>query len=760
MKKLVSTIVVLILLGSAFAWAQTGDIRGFVYDKESGEPIIFTNVFLKENPATYGAITDENGFYSINKVAEGEYTLMSTYVGYDTTQVKITVKKGKIVNQQLFLTKGNVVLEEIKITAEKEEAQTEVRTSTIKVTPKQIAKIPSVGGEPDLAQYLQVLPGVVFSGDQGGQLYIRGGSQIQTKVLLDGLTIYNPFHSIGLFSIFETEILRNVDVMTGGFSAKYGGRISAVIDVTTKDGNKKRMGGKVGINPFLAKAIVEGPLIKLNDNGASASYIFTAKTSYLDRTSPILYSYIDTAGLPFNFTDFYGKVSFNGNNGSKISFFGYRHDDNVDYKGSSFFGWDAYGAGTNFIVVPGQAKVVMNGRFSFSNYDMRLTEGDGKPRTSSIGGFDFDLNFSYFLPKGDIKYGVNVNGFKTTFEFFNDLGLKIDQNQNTTEIGGFMTYRSMLFNEKLVFEPSVRLSYYASLPAFVFEPRIGMKYNLSKAARLKFSAGIYSQNFISSKSDRDVVNLFTGFLSAPEESLVDINGEEVSDNVQLSNHVIGGIEYDLSKRVSLNLEGYYKNFPQLININRNKLFPQDPDFLVEQGKAYGFDAVVKYDYRRLYLWAVYSLSYVNRDDGEQVYPPHFDRRHNANFLGTYTFGKQKDWEFSARWNLGSGFPFTKTTGFFEELSFSDGLSTDINSQNGELGILYDEELNSGRLPYYHRLDLGLKKFFFFSEHSKLEIAASVTNAYDRDNIFYFDRVRFERVNQLPLMPSLGVSMTF
>lgn len=759
--------LILICFSTSVILAQNGDIRGFVYDKKSGEPIIFTNVFLEGT--TYGSATDINGFYSINKVPTGSYTLTSTSVGYDTVRVDITVKANQIINQKLYLAESDIVLDAVVIDAAREEAQTEIRTSTIKITPKQLSKIPTIGGEPDLAQYLQILPGVVFTGDQGGQLYIRGGSQIQTRVLLDGMTIYNPFHSVGLFSVFETDIIRNVEVMTGGFDASYGGRISAVIDVTTRDGNKKRHGGKVSANTFLAKALVEGPIKKLQDDGrgVSGSYILTAKTSYLNRSSQALYSYVDdiqntgvNEALPYSFTDLYGKMSFTVDNGSKFNVTGYRFTDDATFQGQSDFGWDSWGLGTNFVVVPGQSKIILDGFLSYSQYDLELIEADTRPRTSSIGGFNGGVNFSYFLPNGDIKYGLELNGFSTTFEFFNALNIRIEENQNTTELGGYFRYKSELADGKFLIEPSARVSLYASLPAFRFEPRIGLKYNINRNLRLKFSGGIYTQNFISTKSDQDVVNLFTGFLSAPDETLTDINGDPVEDNLQISQHAILGLESNLSKQLTLNTEVYYKNFGQLININRNKLFPSDPNYIVETGRAYGFDVLLKYDYRRLFFWTVYSLSYVDRDDGQQVYPPHFDRRHNANMLASYKLGKDMSWEASIRWNLGSGFPFTQTQGFYEQVDLSEGIDVDYLSGNGQLGIIFDEALNGGRLPTYHRFDVSVKKGWTFGDYIKLEATASVTNVYNRQNIFYFDRIRYDRVNQLPILPSAGLSFTF
>jgi len=160
------------------------------------------------------------------------------------------------------------------------------------------------------------------------------------------------------------------------------------------------------------------------------------------------------------------------------------------------------------------------------------------------------------------------------------------------------------------------------------------------------------------------------------------------------------------------------------------------------------------------LWFTYSYGFVNRDDGFQVYPTIFDRRHNFNSLVTYKFGDSDVWEASARWNFGTGFPFTLTQSFYTNYDFSDGITTDIIEGNGELGVLFSSERNGGRLPDYHRLDLSLKRTFVFSEKSKLEATFSVTNAYNRDNIFFFDRESFDRVDQLPILPSLGLAFHF
>lgn len=762
-----AALLFLIFLVPVSVNAQNGTVRGFVYDKESGEPIIFTNVYLYKT--SHGAATDENGYFSITKIPDGSYTLMVTYLGYDTLREPVTIKGNVVLNKKLFIAKGSYQLEGIDVTAEYTEQRTETRTSVVKLTPRQIKQIPTIGGQADLAQYLQVLPGVVFTGDQGGQLYIRGGAPIQNKVILDGMVIYNPFHSIGLFSVFETDILRTADIYTGGFGAEYGGRISSVMDLTTRDGNKKRFAGKAGASTFGSNLLLEGPIIKQKSaEQGSASFILSFKNSYLEQTSKSLYSYIDKNGLPYNFRDLYAKSSINAANGSKVNFFGFNYSDQVEYKAISNFSWDAYGGGTNFVVIPGKNPVLLEGNLAYSSYKMNLTENDLAPRTSLIRGFNMGMNITYFFGKDQMKYGFEMQGFKTVFDYFNSANRKIDQTQNTTEIAGFFNYK--IARKKFLIEPGLRLQWYASLSEFSPEPRLSMKYLATNRLRIKMATGIYSQNFIAANSDRDVVNLFYGFLSGPENLPTKFDGKDVTSKLQKAQHIIIGAEFDVMKNLMINVEAYYKNFSQLTNINRNKIFEdigdyQDKpeylrkDFIIENGSAKGLDFSMKYENRGLYLWAVYSLGYVNRYDGLIHYVPHYDRRHNVNLVASYKFGKLKCWEINGRWNLGSGFPFTQTQGYYEKLTFPQGIFTDITGINGDLGIIYGS-INGGRLSYYHRLDLGISRKFTFSENVTLEANGTVTNVYDRDNIFYVNRITNEKVYQLPVMPSVGLTLNF
>ena len=742
-----------------FAMAQFGAVRGNVFDKETAQPVSFATVQVQGQ--NRGTTTDINGFFTIPNIPEGNQKLVVSYLGYDSTVVSVTIKKNEIAYQTIYLVESGNKLGEIVVSGKKAQAKSEVQISKLSVTPKQIRSLPSAGGQPDIAQYLTVLPGVIFTGDQGGQLYIRGGSPVQNRILLDGMTIYNPFHSIGFFSVFETEIIRNVDVLTGGFNADYGGRISAVVDVKTREGNRKRLSGLVSASPFQAKALIEGPIIPLKgEGGSSISFILTGKKALINQVDSKLYPYVnDTTGIPFDYQDLYGKVSLMTGNGSKINFFGFNYTDNVKFPITEF-GWSSSGGGLDFTLIPTNSSTIIDGKFTFSNYDSRIDESDRKPRTSGISGYYGGLTFTNFGRNSEFRYGLELTGFETKFQFTNFKGITIDQNQNTTEIAGFLKGKYKWGG--LVVEPGFRIQYYQSLSDISYEPRLGMKYNLTDNIRVKTAGGVYSQNLLSTINERDVVNLFVGFLAGPDESIYKRGStNEFTDNkLQRALHGVFGFEFDLADNIDLNVEGYYKKFTQLISLNRFKEQLADKNYFVETGDARGVDVTLKYEGKRSYVWLAYSLGKVTRDDGQQVYPPVFDRRHNMNIVATYQLGDLKHpIEIGARWNLGSGFPFTQTQGFYTDYTLG-GVGDDITTGNADLGIIYSDTRNGGRLPYYHRLDLSVKRMFEFGKRIKMEVTASCTNVYDRPNIFYFDRVRYSRVNQLPIIPSLSATFQF
>ncbi|MEM6264846.1 MAG: carboxypeptidase-like regulatory domain-containing protein [Bacteroidota bacterium] len=764
---------------------QGSQIRGVVID-QNGEPLPAATVYLPE--IKKGAYTNDEGIFSISRLEPGSYQIWAIYVGYDTVRQQVTIKQGqKGVNVKLVMQEVAVYTNEVEISATQNgKIETkEVKLGNVEVTAKDINLLPSVGA-PDLLQYIQVLPGVVFSGDQGGQVYIRGGTPIQNMTLLDGMILYSPFHSIGLFSVFDPDYIRTADVYSAGFPANYGGRISSVIDVKTRNGNFNKFRGKVNFNPFSSNVLLEGPLLRSKKQGGGTSFLASVRNNYIDQTSNELYPYInDSIGLPFNFLDIYGKLTMSdGVNFANI--FGFRHVDNVNYGFPASINWRASGGGANFMLLPEGAGAIIRGNMAVSNYETSLTsDTEAFPRNSSISGFNGGLDVSYIVNSVDeINAGIMFLGFRTDYEFTNSFGFRTQQEANNTELAPYVKYKKVIqsrsfgggdldsLKDLAVIEPSLRAHYFNDQAHFALEPRLRVKINLP---RVSFSGatGWFTQNLLSAGSDRDVVNLFQGFLSAPSSLANRINDH----NLQTAFHALAGVEVELLPNLSTTVELWMKDFTQLTNINRDKIFPEDPNFITETGLARGVDLVLKYATPELYLYGTYGLSRVTRDDFIREYPPVFDRRHNINIVAAYRLkrfsyyddGEQKRppkfkvhaWEFSLRWTMGSGFPFTQTQGYFEKVTFlDDGAQTDVLNQNGQLGLLLSDDLNGGRLPYFHRLDLSVKRNWVIRNKVLIEANGTLVNTYDRQNIFYFDRIRFEPVYQLPILPSLGITVSY
>ncbi len=757
------------LLGQIDEVPTKGDIRGFVYNSGNGDRLAGTSVSViaaGEKPKFIRTIfSDGEGYYALTGLLSGKYILIFTNTSFDTLFSEQTVTAGRNVRYDAYLTRvESMGAVDIEVKAKPKDAKVGVTN----IEGKTIYKMPAMGAEPDILQYLQVLPGVVFTGDQGGQLYIRGGSPVMNKVMMDGLTIYNPFHSIGLYSVFETDLIQSADVYTAGFGAEYGGRVSAVIDIKTRDGDRNQHKTKLGLTTFTSKILQEGPMKKYEKGKNNSSYAISYRNSFLRQSSAILYPYIDANKLPYNFGDLFVKLNFNSANGGYSRLYGFHFTDNVNFAGSTKYQWAANGLGAKFLVVPEQAKTRVDGYFLYSNYKIQQIEKDARPRESSIGGFNLGMNFNYNMKKDDFRWGIELNGFQTNFQLYNSNNRKITQLESTTEINSFANYR--LVTKKIIANIGLRGQYYASLGNSSLEPRFQFRYSPWKSIGIKFAAGKYSQNFLSAMSDRDVVNLFYGFLSGPDNLPETFNGKAVTSRLQKARHAVGGIDYRIDKRQTINLESFIKVFDQITNINRDKLFDDNQenagkparlrqDYIIETGKAYGGDFSYKYSHKGLYIWMVYSLTWVNRFDGILHYQPNFDRRHNANVMVSYEFDKKNPTEFSVRWNFGSGFPFTQTQGYYEKQTFGTGISTDYTAGNGNLGIIY-ATVNGGRLPYYHRMDFSAKRQWKLNNNKQFNLIFSVTNVYNWPNIFYYDRINRIRVNQLPILPALGCNYTF
>ena len=742
----------LLLYVSLMGYAQQkGTIRGHVFDKKDGTAIPFATVVLQGTE--YGTTTDIDGLFVLSAIPVGTYTLIVQYIGYDTARLEVEVKPSEVKYYRIFIKPQTVHLKAVQVSGKKAAARRNVQISTVSITPTQIQALPSVGGEPDIAQYLRILPGVISTGVQGGQIYIRGGSPVQNMILLDGMLIFSPFHSIGFFSVFETEMIQNVNVYTGGFGVEYGDRLSAVVDIRTRHGNMRRYAGFVSLSPFQMRTMLEGPIIKdRTGKGSALSFMLAYKNSVLPYSSPYLYRYavVDSIGsLPFYYTDWYGTVSLLLGGGSHARLFGFRHSDAVIYPNIAQYQWHANGGGLKFKILPPQSSLLIEGLFAGSTYQIqeRIPQPPGireKPRSSIVSAFDAYVRFTRHLGDNRLMYGFNFQTLSTDIRFVNAIDITFQQRINNTTMASYAKYK-WKWNQ-LIGEAGIRATFYASLADFRFEPRLGFKYNIHPDFRLKGAFGLYSQQLMSTTNERDIVNLFIGYLIAPQ--------------LQTGTHYIGGIEWDLSDHWQWNAEMYYKNYELLLSLNRDRREPSDPEYIREKGRAYGLDILLTNRSERHYLWVAYSLGFVTRDNGQQVYYATFDRRHNVNALLSYKLGKKIPIELSLRWNFGTGFKFTKLYGFAEKQVYPD-LQDDPRTKNGEVVPVFSETINGGVLPDYHRLDLSVKYAREINQHLFADVIFSVTNAYNRRNIFFVNPLKAEdKIYQLPILPSLGLKLGF
>lgn len=755
-------LISILSLLSIFSFAQKASFKGNIYDYETGEAI--SDAVLILDDSLHIKTTDLQGYFNFTNIEPGKHSLKISFIGYENYNTDIILKPGQSYYQKFSIIPSTVTLQGIELSAQKQQRKTETQISVLQVTPKQMKVLPSIGGQADIVQFLQVIPGIITTGDQGGQVFIRGGAPVQNRIMLDGLTIINPFHFIGSYSVFETEALKNVEVHTGGFNAEYGGRISSIVSIKTKEGNKKELKGICSASPFMAKALVEGPIIKMKDqNSFNASFLLTAKRSLIEKTAKSIYPWIikrDSTGLPFLFQDIYGKLSLDLGSGNNINIFGFNFTDRYKNPRVSDISWTNSGGGINFRIIPASSNLIIDAIFGLSDYRTNFIDSDLRARYSKLSDFDANFNFSYHGDSYKVDYGLDLNATHTDFTFQNYFNQTFVELQYTTNFAVYTKYVQKW--KKLIIEPGIRLNYYASLADFIVEPRFSFKYNLTQRFRVKGSAGIYTQNILSTANDKDVINYFIGFISSPEESLYSyVKKTEINDKLQKARHLIGGFEFDTKNNLEFNLEGYFKKFDQLVEINRNKNSAAETNYVVETGNAYGVDFSAKYQLSSVYFWFTYSLGYVFRNDGTQIYNPIYDRRHNINLLVNYSFGKAKSWQASMRWNLGSGFPFTKTQGFYDQITFPDGVDTHYTTDNPDnFGIVYSYTRNGGRLPYYHRLDLSLQKHIEFRNKKAANVNLSVINVYNRENIFYLDRINKRRINQFPILPSMGIDFEF
>ncbi len=747
-----ATIVFSCLLTSD-ASSQSATVRGFVTDGGDGRPLEGVNVVLTNTSGELlGSASDAEGFYIIRRIDPGAYTLRASFIGYVTYEQELTLSADEIATVTVVLNFDEANLDEVVVEGERAGGGARVSAGLQTIRPQDMELVPAPDVSADLVNYLTTLPGVVASGDRGGQLFIRGGEPTQNLVELDGMLIYQPFHIIGFYSAFPADIVRISDVYAGGFGAKYGGRLSSVIDVSSRNGNNRRFGGTFTAAPFVSSALIEGPLVKNR-----ASFLISVRESVIDQGASKL---IDQ-NLPFEFGDAFGKLHFTLGANSQASFSALRtHDRGVIGAGEAGadlddptqdqIDWTNTAFGSRFIVLPAALPIFAEIKLSYSILDQGFGVVDDPTRETNVARFNGSADMTYFTGTSEIGWGL----FLRTSTLENELG---GQFQNITSDKEFITeagaYIEPTFKMRngLKINPGIRLHAFPSKSETFLEPRLRLYYERGSHT-LSSAWGIYHQEIVGLNDRRDAGNVYTAWTSSP------------LGKVPQAMHVIGGYQFTGTNGVDFSVEAFYKDLQNLV-IPEWSAFPRfSVNVQPANGTAIGFDVRVGYEKPWFKSFVSYGLSNVEYEatgdvielwfgTSTQSFSPAHDRRHQVSALAAL---QGRGFEFSTRWQFGSGLPFNESVGF-DTFVLVNG-ENDVRTDPGTLRVLYGQPY-TGRLPTYHRFDVSLSKSFDLSA-AKATVQVGAINVYDRANLFFLDLFTLQRTDQLPLIPSLGLKIEF
>ncbi|MBR9976260.1 MAG: TonB-dependent receptor [Bacteroidetes bacterium] len=744
--KRTATIFIFSLLSLALvhtsATAQTsGGVRGIVTDSLTGERLSLVNIYLPEQGM--GAATDANGFFFIGNIPQGQRQFRATLIGYAPVVRDFTIEPGKILTLNFKLSPAVLEMDVVETTADRR-ARYDTEISTMPISAAEISVVPKAV-EADLFRTIAVLPGVVATSDVSSQFYVRGGGGDQNLIILDGMTIYNPFHALGIFSIFDADAIKEAEVLKGGFPAQWGNRLSSVINIRTREGNRNRFSGKLNMSQVSGKALLEGP------TPWDGSWMVSVRKSFFDE---VLQKFV-RQDTPFDFYDVIGRANVSTGESGRLSLHTLFSGDRITSK-SDFnpeYEWSNAAYGLSWFQVL-ENKFLIESTFSFSNFKGELTPRENSlitPRLSEVNDVYFNGAVTYFRDDGDM-YGA---GFmfrlpEFRFSFVNAANYKRDESRKNSETGIWFKYKLKRFRPFSI-ELGIRSDIFSLLSpnsADAFEPRLGVSYDVSQALSLKASYARVHQRLVTITNEDDVVSLF--------ETWIPITDGQPS---QEADHYILGVDGDVVfvPGMNFNLQGYYKDMRNLVEYNRDKVDAKDPDFVRATGRSYGIEAFLEEKHPRYYGMLSYSLGFTERTVGDFTYNPRYDRRHSLNII--LGWKPAAGWDVNLRWEYGSGLPFSQIIGYYDRLLFNglfDGRGY-IDEQGEPYTMLGAK--NSGRLPTYHRMDVSVSKAFQF-EWVRLVAEASVLNVYDRNNMFYYDRTTGERIDMLPFLPTVNLRVEF
>ncbi len=749
-------------------------LSGYVRDSVNGESLIGATIF---NVLTQqGSTSNSQGFYSI-KLAKGKNIVDVSFVGYTNRRMELFLEKDSNIN--VFL--GNhytLSAVEVVDTYNEEQFVRETSPSKVNISPEMIKSLPSLMGENDLLKTLQLIPGIKGGTEGQSGIYVRGGNVDQNLYLIDGIPIYNPNHLMGFISAFNTEAVKNIDFYKGGFPARYGGRLSSVADIRTKDGNINKLNADIGIGLISAKLNVDGPIYK-----DKTTFSLSARRTYLDLLlKPAMKLISDDSGdgsFGYHFVDLNAKINHRINSKNRlVASFYWGQDkfslentdesnssDNTYLKSNSEGRWGNTIGSLTWIREINQ-KLFTDLSLSYNRYSSNITnkevykQGESPSEEfkfdylSGIEDFSFSNNYNLYLNESNnIGFGLNY-----THHTYSPELISIDEDF-TDESSLKHSPSKIHANEISVFAEdeinlSKRLSVNAGLRfnAFMVEdetylslqPRLSVRYSIIDALSAKASYSMMNQN----------IHLLTmGMLSFPTDLWLPVT-KGIKPNT--AHQFNAGVYYTLKNICNMSVEGYYKKMYNIIDYKdgaKSLLSYGWQDRVAQgEGESYGVEFMIQRERKKINAWISYTLSWSFREypngeinAGKRFYDQ-YDYRHVVNISVAYKINEKID--CSATWVYNSGSRFTLNA---YELEYPSVLpSANDNSFSNSLNI-YDEK-NACKLPAYHRLDLNIN-FKKQKKHGTRIWTVSIYNAYNRKNpSFVFPSSNTDKLTAICIMP--------
>jgi hypothetical protein len=759
----VPIVLLSVLLLSAFqaqsVAAQQAALRGFVTAAENEQALQGSSVALLQNGALiYGAASDGDGYFQINRIASGQYTLRISFIGYTAYEEELSISGGDIFERSVALEENQEEIDELVVEADAQAGIAAVVAGLESVAPADIERVLIPGVSGDLASFLQTLPGVVVQGDRGGQYFVRGGAPDQNLALIDGLPVYMPFHVLSFYSAFPEEVVDKADFYTGGYGAKYGTRVSSVTDVQARNGTKQNFAGSIALAPFMSSARIEGPLIKNR-----VSFLVSIRESLLETLTPEFFG----QDLGYRLGDRFGKIHALLGNSHSLSAMILDTHDRGDIAGtkksfdgetipttvsdSSEVAWTNRVYGGTYSFRSNKLPIVFNVTAGRSEMTNDFGPPDEPARESRVESTDINSNLSWLLRTGTLNAGFSYRD--------SDFAYRLDDNFQDldadtlalTELNAYLDLNVNMFGNKLNFNPGIHYYGVTEGSRSSIDPRLRMTYLPSGPVgrhQINIAVGVYHQATTGLSDERDLGNLFMAWIPTPADA-----------PLQRSVHAIAGYNLRLNTGFSLSIEGFYKDYSDL-SVPIFSSFPSfTTDLRTADGRALGADFRLDVQTRPLSKgWTLdgymsYGYSNVEYDTGTVVYHPSHDRPHSANFL---VHIEKNALGFTVMTQVGTGLPFTSSGGFDKWMVLTPGV--DVTQEPGQDRILYNDPY-AERQPTYARTDVWMEKKIERGRQVTT-LRAGIINVFNRQNLFYYDLFEFRRVDQLPITPSLGVKIEF